>query len=113
MPPVRLGTGCAEMEVPVMALKEMGIDFVHVFSSESCELARKTIQANFEPVKMFGDIRERDNDEVPEQIDVYITGFPCQPFSPLGNAQGFDDKKNGGVFTNSGNFSTEKLPKRS
>lgn len=43
----------------------------------------------------FGDIRTRDAASVPT-VDLYVCGFPCQPFSVMGTHGGFEDTRHGG-----------------
>jgi DNA (cytosine-5)-methyltransferase 1 len=60
-----------------------------VFASEIDAEAQKAYRHNyrFEP---HGDITKIDSAEIPDH-DVLFAGFPCQPFSIIGNRLGFDD----------------------
>ena len=62
------------MDTPLFALDQMGVKFVHKFSADTCPADDK------------------------EQLDLFVAGIPCQPFSQCGQAEGFDDKANGDVF---------------
>lgn len=81
---ISIGTDCSGIEAPIEALKKIkkkySIDFEHKFSSETNEYAIECIKENNNPQILFGDIQKRNIKDVPN-IDVYVSGFPCQPYS--------------------------------
>ncbi len=92
-----IGTDCSGMEAPLQALANMKIPHDHLFSCDFDPHAQSTIKANFAPHTVYRDLLQRDNTMAPN-VDVYIAGFPCQPFSVAGKQQGFEDAKGRGII---------------
>ena len=93
---IRIGTDCSGIEAPIQALRNINIYFSHEFSSDIDRYCIDSIRANYTPKKIFTDITKRNIKEVPD-IDLYVCGFPCQPFSLAGNKKGTKDKR-GKIF---------------
>lgn len=60
-----------------------------LFASEIDAEAKKAYHANY-GIMPNGDITKISTEEIPDH-DVLLAGFPCQPFSIIGNRLGFDD----------------------
>ena len=117
-PILRIGTDCSGIEAPIQALEQLGIQYIHEWSSDTDKYCIKSIKANYNPKIIFGDvegpfpdgdIRNRDNSKLPD-IDLYVCGFPCQPFSIAGQRKGLQDKR-GNVFYSCLDVIKKKKPK--
>lgn len=95
MPVLTVATDCSGMDTPMMALHALGVQTRHLFSCDTDHHAKATIMANFPPEHFYDDLTKRDNARAPK-ADLYIAGFPCQPFSLAGNKQGFADQRGRG-----------------
>jgi len=94
-----------------MALQNLGVVIDHAFSCDVNAHAKKTIMANFPPKVFFDDLTVRDNTKAPK-ADLYVAGFPCQPFSTAGLQQGFSDVRGRGeIFWHVRDYLEQQLPK--
>ena len=89
---LRIGTDCSGIEAPIQALLQLNIPFEHSFSCDKDPYVLKSIKANYHPNKIYTDITKRKHACLPD-IDMYICGFPCQPFSLMGNKMGTEDSR--------------------
>ncbi len=80
-----------------------------VFSSEWNKEAAKTYFANFGEYPK-GDITKINSNEIPN-FDILLAGFPCQPFSIIGDKEGFKHETQGTLFFEIERILKDKQPK--
>ena len=75
------------METPILALRQLRVPVRHLFSSEIDPQASLVIERKFKPEKLFNDAVNRSSQLLPQNLDLYVAGFPCQLFSKMRNVR--------------------------
>jgi site-specific DNA-cytosine methylase len=110
--PIRVATMCSGTESPLLALDMISravqerynskLEVEHVFSCEIEPFKQAYIERNFQPPKLFRDVRELCNKfattaygallPVPGDVDILVAGTSCVDYSNLNNERkGLDD----------------------
>lgn len=90
------------------ACEENEIQAECVFSSDIDKYAQESYEANFGE-KPAGDITKINEKDIPVH-DILFAGFPCQPFSIIGQMKGLNDTR-GTLFFDIARIIKEKEPK--
>ena len=96
--PLRVASDCSGINSPWFALQRLGVSFTEVWYSDICPHARRVSELNRleqnEPCIDYGDIMERDFDEIAQHdVQLYVSGPPCQSFSCIGKRAGAQDPR--------------------
>ena len=84
---VSLFSGCGGLD---LGFYQAGFDIV--WANDNDKFAVKTYQANFDHPILWEDINRVELGEIPPH-EVLLAGFPCQPFSMMGEERGFEDAR--------------------
>ncbi len=91
-----------------MAASELHLEALCMFSSDIDEQCQCAYKANFGE-RPVGDIKAVKEDSIPDH-DLLLGGFPCQPFSIIGQMKGFEDTR-GTLFFDIARILKAKRPK--
>jgi DNA (cytosine-5)-methyltransferase 1 len=96
---MRVASVCSGYNAPFLALERLGLApcAEDVFACDIDGKVRKVLQHNFKDLhinNIFGDVMQLHPEKLAKacgRIDILTAGFPCQPFSMIGNQMGTSD----------------------
>lgn len=86
---VGLFSGCGGLDLGFI---KSGFDVI--WANDFDKDAVNTYRKNIGPEITLGDISKINSDEIPNDFDVLLGGFPCQGFSVANNKRSMEDKRN-------------------
>ena len=109
---VRIATAFSGIGSPEMALQQLGVKHDIVFACDIDKPAKKSYFANY-PItedRWCDDINILDATKYKGQVDLFVAGVCCQPWSLAGKLKGLDDAR-GQLFYQFVRVSCECAPK--
>ena len=97
---VRIATAFSGIGSPEMALQQVGVKHDIVFACDIDKPAKKSYFANY-PItedRWCDDIRILDATKFKGQVDLFVGGVCCQPWSLAGKLEGWNDERGGDLF---------------
>ena len=89
---LRVGSHCSGWLGESQALANLGIQHRVVMASDNDPSAKKIIQDNFTVEHFYDNMMTVDVKDMPK-CDLYVCGFPCQPYSTAGLNMGIADNR--------------------
>lgn len=97
---VRIGTAFSGIGSPEQAIQRLGIKHEIVFACDIDKPAKKSYFANY-PItedRWYDDVRTLDATKYKGQVDLFVGGVCCQPWSLSGKLEGWKDERGGDLF---------------
>ena len=107
-----VGSDCSGWAAEVHALRLLGLgeSINHRFACDITKASKTFILQNCRPTVWYPDCLARDNsNKSTPTVDIYVAGFPCQPYSAAGQNKGMDDSR-ADVFSGVLDYIRQKLP---
>lgn len=92
---VRIATAFSGIGSPEMALNRLGVKHKIVFACDIDKPAKKSYFANY-PInedRWYDDIRTLDATKYKGEVDLFVGGVCCQPWSLAGKLEGWEDPR--------------------
>lgn len=89
---LKVGTDFSGMEMPLIALRKLGVRVQHEFSCDITPACEKYITKVVKPKVFYKGVESRKIEEMPT-VDAFFFSPPCQPFSTAGRGHGETDER--------------------
>ena len=89
---IRVGSACSGWCSEVYALKRLGKQFTLCFACDIDKKVKTLVHHTMDHHHWFDDMTKADFQAAPS-VDVFMVGFPCQPWSPAGLRKGSSDAR--------------------
>jgi DNA (cytosine-5)-methyltransferase 1 len=93
---IKVGSDCSGWASAIHALRLLGLGKAidHRFACDISEASKTFIFNNCRPKVWYPDCLARDNSaKSTPSVDIYVAGFPCEPYSAAGNDKGMHDSR--------------------
>ena len=86
------------------------LPFQHAFMCDRGRWVQQLLAQNFPRTKLYPDVTLKEH-LLASPVDLYVAGFPCQPFSSAGKGLGLADERGGPVLSAILRYLRKSLPK--
>lgn len=92
---LKYGDCFSGISCPAMALRKLNIPFKYMFACEIDKNPRAVLENNFDIEEIYKDIKTISS--LPK-VDLFVSGFPCQPYSTVNIQIKTENHKSYGLF---------------
>ena len=92
-----VGSACSGISAELMALDMLNVKYVACFGCECEEHLRRLSGEMHDYCQMYHDVRSLTYLQSPT-CDLFVAGFPCQPYSLAGSGRGAADESSGQIM---------------
>jgi DNA-cytosine methyltransferase len=106
---ISVGSVCSGLLTEKWALEAIGVASTHKFAAEKNKHLQRFLQEHHEVDRFYNDVTDPQFLASVEAAQLFIAGFPCQPWSAAGQSAGIQDRR-GHIIVYIVEYITTKLP---
>ena len=94
-----IGSACSGLCAELLACLQLGASFIPIFCCDLDRSARHLSELTYGHAYHYENVEHEDFQQSP-YVDVFVAGWPCQPYSQMGANEGFFDRHGRGLVIN-------------